>query len=291
MEKTPIQGGATLWARQTIESEIFYSKPAEWFKIWFYLVNRVSHKDTKRYKRGEAFLQYDAICDATGASLNQVKKCLMWLRESGMIRTRRSTRGTNLLLPMYSHYQTLDNYYCEIKEPHKEPEKNQRRTREEPRYNKNVIIKEEDTLAFASLPLEALRSNTEDKPKSYKEFRDARREESGRPPMTPRKPTEKQAEVRDAFKAIDYFKQKGQTDHGMMFLEVSSEKRNAIVRKLVIAAQKINGDLTPLIDWWFSGEGEWAAYEPEQCFSAKTVERFKNTKNLISKKAKRNFWE
>lgn len=136
MDKVEITGGATLWARQTIESEIFYNKPAEWFKIWFYLVNRASYKDTKRFKRGEAFLQYEWICDATGASQNQVKKCLMWLRNSSMIRTRRSTRGTNIQILNYSHYQRLDNYYYDIKEPQKELEKNQRRTREEPRYNK-----------------------------------------------------------------------------------------------------------------------------------------------------------
>jgi len=137
VKKDQIEGGATLWARQTLESEIFYNKPDKWFKIWFYLVNRVSHKDTKRYKRGETFLQYEWLCDATGASQNQVKKCLMWLRDSSMIRTRRSTRGTNIEILNYSRFQTLDNYYYKIKEPHKELEKNQRRTREELRYYKN----------------------------------------------------------------------------------------------------------------------------------------------------------
>ena len=32
-----VNGGATLWARQTIESEIFFWKPAGWFKIWFFI--------------------------------------------------------------------------------------------------------------------------------------------------------------------------------------------------------------------------------------------------------------
>ena len=132
-----IEGGATLWARQTIESEIFLDKPDKWFKIWFYLVNRVSHKDTKRYKRGETFYHQEWICDATGASPDQVKKCLAWLRDTGMISTRRSTRGTWLEIPKYSHFQRLDNYYQDVKAPDEARQKHERSTTEAPRYYKN----------------------------------------------------------------------------------------------------------------------------------------------------------
>lgn len=132
-----IEGGATLWARQTIESEIFLDKPDKWFKIWFYLVNRVSHKDTKRYKRGETYYHQEWICDATGASPDQVKKCLAWLRDTGMISTRRSTRGTWLEIPKYSHFQTLDNYYYDVKAPDEARQKHDRSTTEAPRYYKN----------------------------------------------------------------------------------------------------------------------------------------------------------
>ena len=123
-----IEGGATLWARQTIESEIFLDKPDKWFKIWFYLVNRVSHKDTKRYKRGETFYHQEWICDATGASPDQIKKCLAWLRDTGMISTRRSTRGTWLEIPKYSHFQRLDNYYQDVKAPDEARQKHDRST-------------------------------------------------------------------------------------------------------------------------------------------------------------------
>jgi hypothetical protein len=132
-----IEGGATLWARQTIESDIFYKKPAIWFKVWFYLVNRASHKDTKKYERGESFLQTEWICEKTGATKDQVKKCLGYLRKSKMISTRRSTRGTWVKILSYSHFQTLDNYYYKVKAPDAAPEKHQRSTREAPRYNKN----------------------------------------------------------------------------------------------------------------------------------------------------------
>lgn len=136
MNEEQIQGGAVLWARQTIESEIF-AKPGEWFKIWFYLVCKASHKDTNKYKRGETFLQYDWICEQTGATKDQVKKCMTWLREMGMVSTRRSTRGTWIIINKYGHFQRLDNYYYNVKAPHSAPEKHQRSTREAPRYNKN----------------------------------------------------------------------------------------------------------------------------------------------------------
>jgi hypothetical protein len=68
----------------------------------------------------------------------------------------------------------------------------------------------------------------------------------------------------------------------MQFLEYTNDKRNAIVLKLVMNAYEKIGDLKELIDWWFEGEGEWADYEPEQCFSIKTIERFKN-KDKIKK--------
>ena len=132
-----IDGGATLWARQTIQSEIFFAKPDKWFKIWFYLVNRVSHKDTKKYSRGETFLQQEWICEATGATSDQVKKCLTWLREVGMISTRRSTRGTWLIIVNYSHFQRLDNYYYNVEAPDKARRPHDVRTTEARRYNKN----------------------------------------------------------------------------------------------------------------------------------------------------------
>lgn len=137
MKEAIISGGATLWARQTIESEIFHSKPAVWFKIWFYLVNRVSHKDTKKYKRGETFLQYEWLSDSTGATLDQIKKCMSWLRKNEMLSTRRSTRGVWINITNYSHFQRLDNYYYDVKAPHEALEKHQRSTREALRYNKN----------------------------------------------------------------------------------------------------------------------------------------------------------
>jgi len=125
--------GATIWARQTVESEIFYNKPDKWFKIWFFLISRASHKKTKKYDAGEIYLHYDWICDGTGATKDQVKKCISWLKKDDMIVTQRSTRGVWIKIPKYTHFQSLKTY----KKKPKALEKHQRSTREAPRYNKN----------------------------------------------------------------------------------------------------------------------------------------------------------
>lgn len=136
-KQAEIKGGATLWSRQTIDSKIFYDKPDKWFKIWFYLVNRASHEDTKKYKRGETFFQQSWISEATGATPDQVKKCFSWMRKVNMISTRRSTKGTWLLINKYHYFQTLDNYFYDVKAPDKALEKHEGSTKEARRYNKN----------------------------------------------------------------------------------------------------------------------------------------------------------
>ena len=133
MSKEKPHKGGVIFARQTINSEIFADKPHVWFKIWFYLICKASHQDTDKFQRGEMFLYYEWICEATGATTDQLKKCMSWLRASSMIGTRRSTRGVHIKVNNYNHFQTFDNY----KRTRKAPEKHQRSTREALRYNKN----------------------------------------------------------------------------------------------------------------------------------------------------------
>lgn len=102
--------GATMWARKTISSDIFVSKPDKWFKIWFFIVNRVNYKDNGKYKRAECFIPSGEIEMATGASPDQVKKCLKWLRDEHSISTRRSTRGIHIIVLKYNVYQDLGSY-------------------------------------------------------------------------------------------------------------------------------------------------------------------------------------
>ncbi len=105
-----IKGGATLWARKTIDSEIFKDKPAIWFKIWFCIVSKVNFQDNGKYKRGEGYFDTEWLCQQTGATKDQIKKCLQWLRRSTSISTERSTRGIRVKVLNYNDYQSLENY-------------------------------------------------------------------------------------------------------------------------------------------------------------------------------------
>ena len=117
MKTAVIEKGYTIWARETMKSEIFYKKPCSWFKIWFYLVSEASHADDKRYKRGACFVEYPEVSKATGVTIDVVKKSVAWMREAGMVSTKRSTRGVNIFITNYSHYQNPENYKYNIEAP------------------------------------------------------------------------------------------------------------------------------------------------------------------------------
>jgi len=110
MAKDFIPEGFTIWARQTLNSEIFFYKPDKWFKIWFYLVNRVNYKDTKLFKRGECLVSYNDIMSATGATKKQVERCVAWLEKESMLGTVRTTRGCKRFVVNYAKFQDVENY-------------------------------------------------------------------------------------------------------------------------------------------------------------------------------------
>jgi len=93
MTKEQIEGGAILVARQIIESEIFKWKSHAWLKIWLYFLAKVNWKDGKKLKRGQGYFKYEQIIDATGATKDQVKHCIEYLKEEKMIATQKATRG------------------------------------------------------------------------------------------------------------------------------------------------------------------------------------------------------
>ena len=98
----------TIWARSTIESDIFVYKPAEWFKIWFFLVSKAFWQDGKMLKRGECLLTFKQISDATGATRDQVDKAMRWLRASRMIDAKKTTRGNRIFVVNYAKYQDME---------------------------------------------------------------------------------------------------------------------------------------------------------------------------------------
>jgi hypothetical protein len=105
--------GSTIWARKTLDSDIFFHKPAVWFKIWFFLINRANWQDTEKYKRGECLTSYDEISYRTKASKNEISHCLQWLKRSDeksdrppMIKaTRKATGGLLITVLKFAEYQ------------------------------------------------------------------------------------------------------------------------------------------------------------------------------------------
>jgi len=112
---TKINGGATLWARQTIDSDIFFDKPDKWFKIWFYLVNEANHKGNKQFARGSCFMRYEWIMQKTKATKGEVDHCLRWLKSATMIATVKAIRGFNLTILNYNTFQSLESYKSDRK--------------------------------------------------------------------------------------------------------------------------------------------------------------------------------
>jgi len=129
-----IHGGATIWARQTIESEIFYDKPDKWFKIWFYIVNKVNHKPNKKWDRGQCHITYLEIQNHTNATKSQVDHCIRYLKKEQMLATHKATRGMHIEVINYNIYQDLDNYKSDTQS---ELKAKQKRNRSDT-INKNV---------------------------------------------------------------------------------------------------------------------------------------------------------
>jgi len=104
------KAGATIWARKTIDSEVFKQKPDKWFKIWFFLVNKVNHADNGKFKRSECFTTYAEIANETGSTPHQIQAFIRWGKKDRMLSTRKTTRGMFIKVLNYNRYQTLDNY-------------------------------------------------------------------------------------------------------------------------------------------------------------------------------------
>ena len=110
-----INGGATIWARKTIDSVIFYDKPSDWFKIWFFIVNQVNHSKYRKWEKGQGFMTYSQIMEKTKTTRGQVDMCLRFLKKSQMLTTQKTTRGMIVSVLKYDLYQDLKNYKNDTK--------------------------------------------------------------------------------------------------------------------------------------------------------------------------------
>lgn len=151
-----IPGGATIWARKTIDSVIFYDKPDKWFKIWFFLVNRVNHKDKKRWKRGECHVTYDEIREHTKATKNQIDHCIRFLKKEQMLATQKATRGMQLEVLKYSLYQDLGNYRSDTESVSEAKQKRNRSDTINNNVNNDKNISEQSSVNLIPLKEDAM---------------------------------------------------------------------------------------------------------------------------------------
>ena len=137
-----IEGGYTIWARQVVDSDIFYEKPATWFKIWFYIVTHVNWKEKGRYPKGSGWFNYSLLKETVfkDVSPNVYKKCIAFLKTGTMIRTTKSTRGMIITVLNYGKYQAPDNYKAPRKEQREEQQRNNRGTTITKEVNKLISI-------------------------------------------------------------------------------------------------------------------------------------------------------
>lgn len=267
--------------RKSLDSTIFQNDKG--WKVWCWCLMKANHRENNfllgrtklTTKSGQFIMGSLKASEQLDLAKSTIWYWLDFLESEGQVGIKKTNKYSIITIKNWDKYQEVGNK----SESNEDTDGKQIGTnKNDIRMNKNIVSANADNL-----------SHLEVKYKTKKEFTNAFRGEKKLPPITPRTPTEKQKEALDAFKAgIEYFKQQGSEQHGMMFLEVQNEKRNAITRKLVISAQKLLGDLKPLVDWWFIGNGEWAGYEPEQCFATKTIEKFKNSNKI---KPRQGSWD
>lgn len=105
-----IKGGYTIWARQSIDSDIFFCKPDKWFKIWFFIVNTVNYKQNRLFEKGQELITYEDIMKKTKATKTQTYKAIRFFKEKLMIDAEKTTRGFIIKVLNYGKYQDANNY-------------------------------------------------------------------------------------------------------------------------------------------------------------------------------------
>lgn len=122
MTKDIVEGGNIVLARRLVESEI-WRKPAEYLKIWIYILFKVNYKNTKNFQRGTGFFNFRQE-QIPGVTLNQVYEFLRWAKSlnptdlTTQITTQKTTRGIILKVNNYNKYQDLNNYCSQHRNQH-----------------------------------------------------------------------------------------------------------------------------------------------------------------------------
>jgi hypothetical protein len=89
--------------RRILESDIFAHKPAEWLKVWIYILLKVNFNDGKQLPQGTGYFYRPwEACDVTRNSWHHATH---WLQESYRIAIRKAIRGSIIKVLKYKDYQ------------------------------------------------------------------------------------------------------------------------------------------------------------------------------------------
>lgn len=107
---------AFIIARQIFESEIWELKPIWWLKVWIYIIWMANYKDKKCFKKWDFLTNTVEIyekckLESEGIKPRTVENCIKWLKCTGQITTRKTTRGMYITVLNYAKYQDFNNYW------------------------------------------------------------------------------------------------------------------------------------------------------------------------------------
>jgi len=110
-----MNNGAFIMARQVLESDIWTSKPAWWFKVWVYILSRVNYSDNGQFNRGENFFTLESIhhncyLGKEGIKIKTVSNIIREMKLLHMLTTQKTTRGFIISVTNYDKYQDLTEY-------------------------------------------------------------------------------------------------------------------------------------------------------------------------------------
>lgn len=163
--------------------------------------------------------------------------------------------------------------------------------REENRREENRREEKKENVAIAPSPsFLGMNPNTySKKPRSPREFTNARRADLGKPPLQPKR-TEKQDLALDALKLIDYFKQQFYEMHGEgvdAYFRGDSSENSKMVKLAKACVVFLGRDARAYVDDWLAGKGEFFSYDPSNAWSNSQMSKWKASKTM--KKEIQNF--
>jgi len=142
--------------RSIFSSEI-NEKPAEWFKIWTFIIWNVNWEDKGIYKRWEIITNNNYLCLFCRVSPRQVEGFLAWARACNMIETQKLSRGVKIKVINFEKYQLQTGTEVEQNGNttwtiNKQEEKKERRKEQTGIVSIETTPKEETESFFQNLP-------------------------------------------------------------------------------------------------------------------------------------------